>query len=58
MIDEYKQLHERISSIQEQMIPHNGIDRKNNSLEYTLENCVPCCRQCNFAKQGLSEIEF
>jgi len=24
-----------------------GIDRKDNSKAYTIENCVPCCRVCN-----------
>lgn len=27
-----------------------GIDRKDSSLGYTLENCVPCCGTCNVAK--------
>ena len=28
----------------------NGIDRKNNDLGYSVENCVPACLQCNYAK--------
>jgi hypothetical protein len=28
----------------------NGIDREDNSKGYDFENCVPCCRQCNFMK--------
>lgn len=28
----------------------NGIDRVNNNIGYTLENCVSCCGDCNFAK--------
>lgn len=31
----------------------NGIDRKNNSIGYTSNNCVPCCKQCNIAKGDL-----
>ena len=27
-----------------------GIDRKNNSLGYSYENSVPCCKECNFMK--------
>lgn len=30
--------------------PHNGIDRKNNSVGYNAENCLPCCSFCNRAK--------
>lgn len=28
----------------------NGIDRVNNDLGYSIENCVPCCKRCNTAK--------
>lgn len=33
---------------------YNGVDRKDNSKGYTLENCVPCCWICNRAKGGYS----
>lgn len=36
----------------------HGIDRKNNTDGYTLENSVACCKQCNFAKYIFSEAEF
>ena len=29
---------------------YRGIDRINNSLGYTLQNCVPCCKLCNLMK--------
>lgn len=28
----------------------NGIDRLDNTIGYVLNNCVPCCRQCNTMK--------
>lgn len=31
-----------------------GIDRVNNQETYTIENCVPCCRLCNYIKRDLS----
>lgn len=31
--------------------PATGVDRLDNSLGHTNENCVPCCTQCNRAKQ-------
>lgn len=31
-------------------IYYTGIDRKNNLRDYTLDNCVPCCKQCNSIK--------
>ena len=30
----------------------NGIDRVDNSVGYTIENCVPCCKMCNLAKSN------
>ena len=36
----------------------NGIDRKNNSKGYTLDNCVPCCKHCNYVKGDLSQDDF
>lgn len=38
--------------------PVNGIDRINSGEGYTLENCVPCCKACNFIKSDLSLGEF
>jgi hypothetical protein len=37
---------------------YNGIDRKDNSKGYTLENSVTCCLNCNYAKGQLSLEEF
>lgn len=37
---------------------YNGIDRIDNNLGYTIENCVPCCKQCNIAKMNYSKDEF
>ena len=37
---------------------YNGIDRINNSIGYTEENTVPCCKDCNYAKRERSHGEF
>ncbi len=37
---------------------YNGVDRRNNSEGYTIENCVPCCGVCNFMKRTLDEETF
>lgn len=37
---------------------YNGLDRINNSLGYTKQNCVPCCFVCNRAKQSMTYEEF
>jgi hypothetical protein len=29
---------------------YTGIDRKDSSLGYTVDNCVSCCTTCNTAK--------
>lgn len=39
-------------------IKANGIDRIDNSKDYTLDNCTACCVECNFAKHGLTQSEF
>lgn len=36
----------------------NGIDRMDNSKGYTLDNCVPCCTRCNFAKKSMNSDQF
>jgi len=37
---------------------YNGVDRVDNDLGYSADNCVPCCKQCNFAKGEMSKDEF
>ncbi|MBT6050762.1 MAG: hypothetical protein HOG49_28500 [Candidatus Scalindua sp.] len=37
---------------------YNGIDRKDNKKGYSLDNCVPCCKICNRAKDVMSLKEF
>lgn len=37
---------------------YNGIDRKDNTKGYTLENSLPCCTNCNKAKGTMSYDEF
>jgi hypothetical protein len=36
----------------------NGIDRKDNTKGYNVDNCVSCCTQCNCQKSELSDSEF
>jgi len=37
---------------------YSGIDRRNSDSDYVLANCVPCCRNCNYAKRDLSYEDF
>ena len=37
---------------------YSGLDRVNNNLGYVIDNIVPCCKQCNQAKQKLTVEEF
>lgn len=37
---------------------YNGIDRVDNNLGYTIDNCVPCCGSCNLMKRSFSAIQF
>lgn len=36
----------------------NGVDRKNNSIGYTLSNSVPCCGPCNKVKKERNAEEY
>ena len=36
----------------------NGIDRVDNKKGYVKDNCVSCCKYCNFAKHTMTEDEF
>lgn len=37
---------------------YNGLDRVDNTKGYTIENIVPCCRYCNYAKRDMTAEEF
>lgn len=37
---------------------YNGIDRVDNKNGYSVENCVPCCKNCNRAKDIMLQDEF
>lgn len=37
---------------------YNGLDRKNPEKGYSLDNVVPCCKKCNYAKRKLGYDEF
>lgn len=39
-------------------VKYNGIDRVDNNIGYELENCVSCCKKCNFAKRKMGKREF
>jgi hypothetical protein len=32
----------------------NGIDRRDNRKGYLVENCLPCCKHCNYSKGALT----
>jgi hypothetical protein len=36
----------------------NGIDRVDNTIGYTIDNCVSCCPTCNYMKRELSTKDF
>lgn len=37
---------------------YSGIDRVDSTKGYFMDNCVPCCKICNFAKSNLDINEF
>lgn len=38
--------------------PRNGIDRIDSNIGYELDNCVPSCSFCNYAKRSLTQPQF
>lgn len=39
-------------------VKYNGVDQIHAGKGYTLENCAPCCRTCNFGKQQLTPEQY
>ena len=37
---------------------YSGIDRKDNSKGYLIDNCLPCCSICNRAKNDMKYEDF
>ncbi len=37
---------------------YTGIDRKDSAQGYHIDNCVTCCKTCNFAKNDMTYDEF
>jgi len=37
---------------------YNGIDRVDNDEGYTIDNCVACCKKCNYMKKASDFQEF
>ena len=35
-----------------------GVDRVDDMVGYTPDNCVPCCGVCNFMKSNMSRADF
>jgi len=42
----------------ENTIIYNGIDRKDNNIGYTRDNCIPACTICNRMKMNLDYSKF
>lgn len=49
---------QNIGRVKNIVYKHNGIDRVDSSKPYIIENCVTCCKMCNFAKMDNSYNDF
>lgn len=47
-----------VSRCQPGVLSYNGIDRKDNTIGYSVDNCVPCCIVCNRAKSAMTYRGF
>ncbi len=54
----HRSSHRNDSSRERTAYVFNGVDRIDSNIGYLVENCVPACTDCNFAKQSLSYTEF
>ncbi len=50
--------YKNIDNMQKSLYLYNGIDRIDNLKGHTIDNVVPCCKYCNFAKSNLNLEEF
>jgi hypothetical protein len=48
----------KTKSGQKRTLANNGIDRVDNTLGYSKDNCVPACCDCNLSKNDRSADEF
>lgn len=39
-------------------VPSNGVDRRDSSVGYIPDNCLPCCTKCNYMKRDYTYEEF
>jgi hypothetical protein len=51
------------TSVQNSMVAngsftYSGVDRVDSSKDYTMDNCVSCCKVCNFMKRSMSTADF
>lgn len=44
--------------LKERSFVYSGIDRVDNTMGYTIDNCVPCCITCNRSKGTLTMEEW
>ncbi len=57
-VEEFTELWNKPCSYCNTPISGIGIDRKNNSIGYTIDNTIACCTTCNFMKGKLTHNEF
>ena len=48
----------RKKRVHEEPFLANGVDRKDNTVGYIIDNCLPCCTQCNMYKREKGYEEF
>lgn len=54
----YSTMYSDRGSKKEPSFEYNGVDRLDSKKGYVKENCVSCCKRCNYMKHLLNEREF
>jgi 5-methylcytosine-specific restriction endonuclease McrA len=48
----------KVRNMKDTEASYSGIDRVDPNMGYQVNNCVPSCAQCNYAKLNMTDLQF